>query len=260
MKKTIMSILLGAFGLQGALHASIDINQQILDDAGAQLTGAENEIVARLNLIKSDLLANHDHVAYGLSEYCSITDQDPACSNKETATQITEQGIIIDKIAWGFVLNGDESNTDYEDIINKSPTNIYNAPFTYASPTMPVLKNHLCVEVQFKDASEIDFALPFYAGKTVILCAVSSTDDSSLVDIDYVDSDPMDGYGDENHAIIPSGAAGWRCYNPHNDLGNGGAGFGFDYNPITDTVSQVGRVNSGVLYNCQISNYNSLSN
>lgn len=237
---------------------SIDINQKILDDAYAQIIGAEKEILSRLNLMSTELSSAHDHLSYGITEYCSIELGDPACSGKDDATISAEQAIIIDKMMWGFVLNGDESDTDYQDILNQGPTNDYTPYFDYAVPTITVLKNHLCMEIQFKDSAEIDFALPFYAGKTVVLCAISSTSDSALVDINYIDSDLSDTFNDINHSMIPRGAAGWRCYNPHKQFNNGGAGFGFDYDPISDTISQVGKVNTGVLYNCQSSNYDTL--
>ncbi|MBF12807.1 MAG: hypothetical protein CMF46_00335 [Legionellales bacterium] len=258
MMTIIKNLLYSSLILSFTAFSSIDINQRVLDDAHAQILGAEKEISARLNLLKSELLANHDHLAYGISEYCSIANNDLSCLNKDDATQSAEQAIIIDKMMWGFVLNGDESDTDYQDYIQQTTTSDYFAHFEHATPSNSVFKNHLCLEVQFKDSAEIDFALPFYSGKTVVLCAISSKDDSSLVDINYIDSDLSDGFNDENHAIIPTGHAGWRCFNPHKQFNNGGAGFGFDYDPITETVSQVGRINTGVLYNCQSSNYDTI--
>jgi len=257
-KTTTFNIIFWLVFSHSIASGTLDINQSILDDAAGQINTAEAEIQAQINLLISDLKSSHDHLAYGLSEYCGIEENDPSCAGKDQITIASENSVIIDKMMWGFVLNGDESDTDYEDLIQGQPVNYYNAPFDQVSPTQTAFKNHLCLEVNFKDTNEIEFALPFYTGKTIVLCAVSSSDDGSLVHIDYVDSDLSDGYGDETHVIIPSGPGGWRCYNPHQQLGNGGAGFGYDFNPVNNSATQIGRINTGFLYNCQQVNQNTL--
>jgi hypothetical protein len=131
-KTTTFNIIFWLVFSHSIASGTLDVNQSILDDAAGQINTAEAEIQAQINLLISDLKSSHDHLAYGLSEYCGIEENDPSCAGKDQITIASENSVIIDKMMWGFVLNGDESDTETnkKDITKKkritTKTNINN--------------------------------------------------------------------------------------------------------------------------------------
>jgi hypothetical protein len=108
-----------------------------------------------------------------------------------------------------------------------------------------IFDKHLCLEVHFKTTSEIKFAKPLYMNKTIVLCA-QDAGGSGLINIDLVDRNPNDG-GNTTHVKVADGLAGWRCFNPDNNLGNSGTAFGYD----SDGSRVIDKVD-GILNNCLV--------
>ena len=185
-------------------------------------------MTTHLNTLKSQLgqrLDGAPGLAYG---YCKTDDVD--CGDDANTNTTEKQDVIISKVVGGWVGSGHSSNqgpmqnfllADGEAIFNK----------------------HLCLEVLFKNSSEIKFAKPFYMGKTVVLCA-EAADGSGLINIDNVDVETNDG-GSTVQVHIADGKAGWRCFNPDEDLGNGDQAFGYD-----SDGSRILENIDGILNNC----------
>ena len=180
-----------------------------------------------------------DSVAYGSLEFCTKNLTDEVCQGKDEATQLSEGGIPIAHVAWGWVIDGSESDNDYNDQPEQIAAGVapdYNE-FKILKPTSTMFGGRLCIEVHFKDNSEFPNMVASFSGKTVALCAVASDVGQSLINIDCVDDDNSDGCStNSDHARI----SGWRCFNPHgnaiagtnpvlyeDDLGNAGDALGY---------------------------------
>lgn len=180
-----------------------------------------------------------DSLAYGSLEFCTKNLTDAACQNKDAATQSSEGLIPIAHVAWGWVIDGSESDNDYNDQPEQVAAGVapdYNH-FRILKPTSTMFGGRLCIEVHFKDNSEFPNMVASFSGKTVALCAVASDVGQSLININCVDNDNSDGCKtNTKHATI----SGWRCFNPHgtpvagtnpvqytDDLGNAGDALGY---------------------------------
>ncbi|MBF12812.1 MAG: hypothetical protein CMF46_00360 [Legionellales bacterium] len=237
------------FLLLSSINA-IDPTEQSQGLAKAQLSSV-GSLPAKIDAIGLEFSASKEALRYGRYEYCSSkyrTDSDTptapwpdsACDGKSTSTRIEESAVPVKYIAWGFVLEGDEADKTYNDIYGISPgTNA----FTLINNNSGTFGDHLCIEVHFKDTSQLKNVSLSLNNKTIVLCANSSDASTELVDIDMIDSD-NDGLNNPTHSVIPSGPSGWRCYNPHNSLGNGGLGMGYielNGNPFK-LISSVGNI------------------
>ncbi len=185
------------------LYASIDMSQILSANLSNQMGEAEKKIVVITNQIRKEFLQKGSSIGPGRQEFCSISFEDNYCRHKATEVQQIEKNTIVRTLSWGFV------DEDLED----------NSTFDTVTADKVTFNHHLCLEVHFKDMSEIKNASPIFANKTVILCALTRNG-SELIDLELVSHDEL-------HAKNMEGSSGWKCINPHNDLNNGGSAFGY---------------------------------
>lgn len=227
--KYLTSIFLYSTTLMVSSYALID--QIAIRQAQAQTQMASvGTLPKKIERIGLEFAANREGMRYGKYEFCSTKFRtgdldsddpwpDPACNEKSNATRVDESAVPVEYIAWGFVLDGTEATRTYNKIYNITPgTN----SFSTINNNSETFGDHLCVEVHFKDTSQFESISAALNNKTVVFCAESNDTSNALVDIDMIDSD-NDGLNNPDHATI----AGWRCYNPHNSLNNGGLGLGY---------------------------------
>lgn len=243
MKNLIQTIAVtAAFFWSSASLAGTDTSQAVNDEINAQMTTANMEVSQALGKLSDQLLEHLDGLPGLYKGYCKIDDSD--CSATDTTTNdVEKKDVIIDFYTGGWVISQGHNSINLAD----SADLLEDFQKVETDTNKLVFKKHLCLEVKFKDSSQVDFAKPFYAGKTVVLCAVNASD-GLLINLDEVDENPN--LSTTAHVKVADGVAGWRCFNPHNDLGNGGQAFGYDLNPLSDTVTLVVPDIDGVLNNC----------
>ena len=245
MKKIIQSAICSAMFLFASVAFPMASgNQGVNDDFKNHITVAENELKIALQYISVALDKDSNHLDPYEKNYCNIkyencvnggVQYDAATHNNMGDVLSSEYGsVIIQKIVGGWVGHPTAANQPDFDFIDLS-----------GADHMTVFNKHLCVEVHFKDSSEINNSLPLWAGKAVVLCGKAPG--GELIDIDMVDSDTSNG-GDTSHKTLPVAKGSWKCFNPHNDFCNNGitgcpagttigtgavdegAGFGYDTN------------------------------
>jgi hypothetical protein len=245
MKKIIQSAICSAMFLFASVAFPMASgNAGVNDEFKNHITVGENELKIALQYISVALDKDSNHLEPYEKNYCNndflnceaggvVYDATTASSMGSVLS--SEQGsVIIQKIVGGWVGHPTAANQPAFDFIDLS-----------RADHTTVFDNHLCVEVHFKDSTEISNSLPLWAGKTVVLCGLAPG--GELIDIDMVDSDTSNG-GDTSHKTLPVAKGSWKCFNPHNDFCNngitgcpsgttlgtgaadGGAGFGYDTN------------------------------
>lgn len=243
MKKSIITIIsTGMFCWSSISMAGTDTTQAISDEINAQMTTANMEIAQAAGILKDQLIEHLDALPGVYKAYCKIDGTD--CSpTDQTTNDVERKDVIIDFFTGGWVIDQGHTSTNLASAADLKE----DFRLVESDPQKIVFKKHLCLEVKFKDSSQIDFAKPFYAGKTVVLCALTA-EDSTLVDLDDVDDDMT--IATTAHVKVASGTAGWRCFNPHNNFNNGGQALGYDLNPYDGSKKLVIPNVDGILNNC----------
>jgi len=221
--------------------AQIDIDATLKTEINAQIKQANQEIENALLELSKQLNRDLD-AAPGLEKkYCKIGadgNDHAQCGSDDTVNAQEKKDVVIDYMTGGWVVSQGHNSS------NLVPTDekLENFQLVNTDSGKLVFKKHLCLEVHFKDSSEMDFAKPFYMNKTVVLCAKDSVQ-ALLINIDHVDDNTVD--GTTSMSSIADGNAGWKCFNPDNNLGNGGQAFGYDSDGkrIVDNID-------GILNNC----------
>lgn len=243
MKKLLTTLTIaGVFCWSSISVAGTDTNQAISDEINAQMTTANGEVSQAAGLLKIQLTEHLDAVPGFFKAYCKIDGTDCSASD-QTTNDVEKKDVIIDYITGGWVVDQGHNSTNLA-----AASDLKEGFRLVESETNKlVFKKHLCIEVKFKDSSQIDFAKPFYAGKAVVLCALTA-EDSTLIDIDQVDDNML--VTKTSHTMVADGNAGWRCFNPHNDLNNGGQALGYDLEPFSGVKTLVVPNVDGILNNC----------
>jgi len=230
-----------AFFVQTAFAASPIENMQTTAKSQLESIGT---LGAKIDALRLEFKSEADAVPYGTFEFCSVKPGDSACNGKEDSdegeaagTADGERGVPVSYISWGFVIDGTETDNDYNDVQDRAPGT---SDFKIIKATSATFGDKLCFEVHFKDTSEYNGISLALSNKTVVLCARSSAATQELIDIDCIDADLSDGCNKSTHATIPSGNAGFQCFNPHGklvvgtdppqyikDVGNGGNALGY---------------------------------
>lgn len=242
MKKSIITLIsTGIFCWSSVSIAGTDTTQAIADEINAQMTTANMEIAQAAGILKDQLLEHLDALPGVYKGYCKIGGADCSATD-QTTNDVEMKDVIIDFYTGGWVIDQGHTSTNLAVTADLKE----NFQLVESDSEKIVFKKHLCLEVKFKDSSQIDFAKPFYAGKTVVLCALTA-EDSTLIDLDDVDDDMN--ITTTAHVKIADGLAGWRCFNPHNNLNNGGQALGYDL-AIDGSKTLVVPSVEGILNNC----------
>jgi hypothetical protein len=206
--------------------AFADINQVMEKQIETVLKNAAAEVNIGLQELKLQLAADSDGAVGYEKRYCKI-DSDADClvsdgADNDAINDLERNSVVIDFATGGWVVG-------YSGNLAPESTNLAPAPVEnfdlVDNGVNDIFALNLCLEVNFKNTDEVEYALPFYANKTIVFCAITSSE-QVLVNINKVDNIPSD--SDATHKQINDGVTGWRCFNPHDDLGNGGQGFGYD--------------------------------
>lgn len=243
MKKSIITIIsTGMFCWSSISMAGTDTTQAISDEINAQMTTANMEIAQAAGILKDQLIEHLDALPGVYKAYCKIDGTDCSATD-QTTNDVEKKDVIIDFFTGGWVIDQGHTSTNLASAADLKE----DFRLVESDSQKIVFKKHLCLEVKFKDSSQIDFAKPFYAGKTVVLCALTA-EDSTLVDLDDVDDDMT--ITTTAHVKVAGGTAGWRCFNPHNNFNNGGQALGYDLNPYDGSKTLVVPNVDGILNNC----------
>ncbi len=231
---TVLSLVVFCFSFTS--YASVGGMDALKDDINGQLQTANLEIENALAVLAERLNQKLDRLDAYEKSYCNIKGDNCINPASLTATEETEiKDVIIQKLVGGWV------GTGHSDIQATAP----NFDLLDIDSGKAIFDKHLCLEVHFKTTSEIKFAKPLYMNKTIVLCA-QDAGGSGLINIDLVDRNPIDG-GNTTHVKVADGLAGWRCFNPDNNLGNAGTAFGYD----SDGSRVIDKVD-GILNNCLV--------
>lgn len=218
--------------------AFADINQVMEKQIETVLKNAAAEVNIGLQELKLQLEANSDAAVGYEKRYCKI-DSDADClpsdgSDNDAINDREKNSVVIDFATGGWVV-GYSGNLSPEST-NLAPASILVENFDLVDNGVnDVFALNLCLEVNFKNTDEVEYALPFYANKTIVFCAITSSE-QVLVNINKVDNITSD--TDATHKVINEGITGWRCFNPHDGLDNGGQGFGYD-EKVAGTVTKI---------------------
>jgi len=217
-----------------------DVKEIMAQQVETVLKNAAAEVEVGLQLLQEQLQHQSDSAIGYEKRYCKInntTDCLPSDSGgpNDQDNSKEKNSIVIDFATGGWVVG-------YSGALAPASTNL--APAGDLVENFDLVDNgvnntfaqNLCLEVNFKNTDEVEYALPFYANKTIVFCAITS-EKQELVNINNIDNIPDE--SDSSHKIINEGVSGWRCYNPHNALGNGGQGFGYDHNNAGELVRVV---------------------
>jgi len=241
MKKIIYSAICGVMFMFTNVAFSVSSNEALETRFNKQMDTAEKELRIALQYIAEQLDKDSNHLTAYDKNYCNIKYENCIDANGNQFDASTHSGmgtvlsqeygdVVIQRIAGGWVgfptgsslAAVDDPGFDFIDMSNSVHSTVFN--------------RHLCVEVHFKDSSEVNNDLPLYAGKTVVFCAKAPG--GELIDIDMVDSDTSNG-GDTSHKILSVDTLSWKCLNPHNDFCNNGAD-GCSANDTPGTSNQLG--------------------
>lgn len=230
MKKLLTGLFSSVAFCWSATFAGVDAAADLQSDINAQMQTANQIVGTALSDLKKSLKKRLDGLPGFEVGYCK-TDGVDCDANDPTGSDTEKADVIISKMIGGWVGTGHSTNQGAQQ------------PFIRVAAEPDIFNKHLCLEVLFKNSSEIKFAKPFYMGKTVVLCA-KSADGTGLINIDNVDVHTDDG-GSTAQVHVADGEAGWRCFNPDDNLGNQGQAFGYD----SDGTRIVENID-GVLNNC----------
>ncbi|MBF12810.1 MAG: hypothetical protein CMF46_00350 [Legionellales bacterium] len=242
MKKIIRTITIaGVFCWSSLSLAGTDTAQAVQDEINSQMTTADMEVSQALGKLKDQLLEHLDAAPGLYKGYCKI--DGTHCGSDSTTNDVEKKDVVVDFYTGGWVVDQGHNSTNLAAAADLNE----NFVLVESDTSKIVFKKHLCLEVRFKDSSQVDYAKPFYAGKTIVLCALNASS-GVLIDIDEVDENPN--LSTTGHVMVGDGLAGWRCFNPHTGLNNGGQAFGYDLEPVTKNTTLVVPQINGILNNC----------
>jgi len=248
MYKFIKTIITGfCFCCLPFMTYASDNREALQLEINSQLSVANAEVEAALVILKADLDRLNGRVPGIYKDYCVLGDDREKCTGLSEVELSNDQGIVIEYLTGGFVHVTAPSDIGHiaPECGGSDDANVADcmmAGFKLAE-SEPIFDKHLCLEVHFKDTTEMHFAKPFFTNKTVVLCA-NVKETGALIDFNMIDDDMSE--ADTAHTFMNEKLeTAWRCFNPAQDLNNGGQNFGYD-----SDGGKVAPIIDGVLNNC----------
>ena len=226
-------------------------NESILEEIDAKLETSVDQIHPALGSLEKQLNKSLGHLTGIKKSFCNPGMDCDYNSGHGAVDDATESEIAIDYITGGWVTpETAPGNAAREQVCgldaDNEDTGVTCQFSTISYAEHAVFQDKLCLEVHFKDTTQMQYSNPIFTNKSFVLCAMVA-DGGELINLGCVDdrsgsgADIVDGKSCNDHLNVGL----WQCFNPRDEFNNGGQAFGENLDtsdgkvkglPLSDTL------------------------